>query len=738
MIKIFKTTNKIIYEILLKNRLFYEYIKNSVIIIINIFFAKIGLRGIILYCGFNVKLGKRGDLMSKWFSHITNKINNNPYIISIKTASIKLLPLTVLIAFTTLIMSFSTFIYPTFYENIIYDILAKTKLALTVAFPYVAVVIMTHSLQRIKKGRSDMTIGVYPVIGLILFNMIVDGTLVFGLDIKFLRAILVGIFTYEYEDFIDRWLKKIKYKWATDVFVAFTKSLILLLSISIFSYFFYNYNIQLDLDPSRNIEFTNNIFDAYKYLLVILTPWIIGINGSHLVSEAYTTLYNNYLINQELLSLGQGPEMIFEFTFFNYYLNIGGSGATLCLVIALFLSKKKAHKRFARIALLPSIFNINEIVIFGFPILANFHMIIPFVTVPMIFATITYVALSNGIVPIAINQTSWIMPPILNIFLATNGNIRAILLQIFLIIIGTMIYSYFLKRYTGDSIVTLPDQFVFLKPSQNVSQISDMQLNIYKEVNEAKQNLNPLLDNGEFILYYQPIYNVELGKIDKVEGLIRIKHREKGIIPPYFLQYFEKLGMMKEVDYWVLERVLKDIKYFRYLDENIEVAINISTVTFNDDKFISNLKRILYTNKVNYKNITIELVEESFIDDFIGAREKLKELKGLGLKIAIDDFGTGYSSLGYLMELDVDIIKIDRKFILATNTLKGKELMKNIINMTKDLGCKVVVEGVEKEEEMKFVESQGADYIQGFYYSKPLEIKELTSYLKNSKKHLNN
>ncbi len=667
--------------------------------------------------------------MGNWFNTVTNRINNNPYVISIKTASIKLLPLTVLIAFTTLIMSFSTFIYPTFYENIIYDILAKTKLALTVAFPYVAVVIMTHSLHRIKSGRGDMTIGVYPVIALILFNMIVDGTLVFGLDIKFLRAILVGIFTYEYESLIDKGLKKLKYKWVTEVFITFSKSLILLLSISLFSYFFYNYNIQLDLDPSKSIEFNNNIFEAYKHLLIILTPWIIGINGSHLISEAYSTLYNNFLINQELLSLGQLPDKIFEFTFFNYYMNIGGSGATLCLVIALFLSKKKAHKRFAKIALIPSLFNINEIIIFGFPIVANFHMIVPFVTVPLIFATITYFALASGLVPIAVNQTSWIMPPVINIFLATNGNIRAILLQIFLIIVGTLIYGYFLKRYSGDSIVALPEQFVFLRPSQNASQISDLQLNIYKEVNEAKQNLKPLLDNGEFILYYQPIYNIKKDAIDKIEGLIRISHKEKGIIPPYFLQYFEKLGMIKEVDYWVLEKALKDINKFRGVKKDIELTINISTITFNDKNFISNLKRILYTNKTNYKNITIELVEESFIEDFEGARKKLRELKKLGLKIAIDDFGTGYSSLGYLMELEVDIIKIDRKFVLTMTNQKGRELMKNIINMTKDLGCKVVVEGVETKEEADLVTKFGADHIQGYYYSKPMPLEKIITYL---------
>lgn len=672
---------------------------------------------------------ERGDEMGNWFNTVTNRINNNPYVISIKTASIKLLPLTVLIAFTTLIMSFSTFIYPTFYENIIYDILAKTKLALTVAFPYVAVVIMTHSLHRIKSGRGDMTIGVYPVIALILFNMIVDGTLVFGLDIKFLRAILVGIFTYEYESLIDKGLKKLKYKWVTEVFITFSKSLILLLSISLFSYFFYNYNIQLDLDPSKSIEFNNNIFDAYKHLLIILTPWIIGINGSHLISEAYSTLYNNFLINQELLSLGQLPDKIFEFTFFNYYMNIGGSGATLCLVIALFLSKKKAHKRFAKIALIPSLFNINEIIIFGFPIVANFHMIVPFVTVPLIFATITYFALASGLVPIAVNQTSWIMPPVINIFLATNGNIRAILLQIFLIIVGTLIYGYFLKRYSGDSIVALPEQFVFLRPSQNASQISDLQLNIYKEVNEAKQNLKPLLDNGEFILYYQPIYNIKKDAIDKIEGLIRISHKEKGIIPPYFLQYFEKLGMIKEVDYWVLEKALKDINKFRGVKKDIELTINISTITFNDKNFISNLKRILYTNKTNYKNITIELVEESFIEDFEGARKKLRELKKLGLKIAIDDFGTGYSSLGYLMELEVDIIKIDRKFVLTMTDQKGRELMKNIINMTKDLGCKVVVEGVETKEEADLVTKFGADHIQGYYYSKPMPLEKIITYL---------
>ncbi len=141
-------------------------------------------------------------------------------------------------------------------------------------------------------------------------------------------------------------------------------------------------------------------------------------------------------------------------------------------------------------------------------------------------------------------------------------------------------------------------------------------------------------------------------------------------------------------------------------------------------------RRRKHTGRKEFLSLLEKEEEEKWRKDGGKGRKKLKELKDLGLKIAIDDFGTGYSSLGYLMELDVDIIKIDRKFVVTADGQKGKKLLKNIIKMVKDLGCKVIIEGVEKDEDVELIKSFGGEYIQGFYYSKPLSLDRMIEYLK--------
>ena len=672
-----------------------------------------------------------------FFYNVSMKINNNEYIMVIKNASIKMLPLTVVIAFITFFLSIITLVWPSGNEFLIHDVLWKTRLALLVAFPYTLVYLMSNYFSIMRKKELDILSSLSPILSLMVFNVIVDGDLVLGNQINFLRAILVGIVSYEIFQFLDNKFKGVKFVKADaiiDLNLAIKQIFISVLSIGIISsisYIFYANKISLNLDPTKNMEFTNSIWVAIKYTFFMIVPWFIGINGSNVASSAHDKLYQNFLANKEIAAQGLDNFYLLNQSFVDLYVHIGGSGATLCLLLALFLSRKKAHRVFAEVSLIPSLFNINEILIFGFPIVANIQLLIPFLLVPMLFTVLSYGALYFGFIPVVSNLTSWIIPPIINAFISCGGDYRVVVWQIFLIALGTIIYMYFLKKYDAMNTFEFKGNFKFLNRNTLDGNIGESQINILSEVSKAREVLKTLLDGGEFILYFQPILDIKDNKVKKLEALIRINHLEKGIVPPYFLKYFKTLKLLSDIDYWVIKKAFEYQKILEKNDLKISMSINISADTFVENTFVLKLKELLKESQINPQNVILELVEEICLYDTNIAKNKIQELKKIGFKISIDDFGTGYSSLSYLLDLDVDFIKIDRKFVLGLEEEKGKKLLENIIMLSKSVGCETVIEGVETIEQLKLVELYNTDYVQGYYYSKPESFEKILEFVKN-------
>ena len=138
----------------------------------------------------------------------------------------------------------------------------------------------------------------------------------------------------------------------------------------------------------------------------------------------------------------------------------------------------------------------------------------------------------------------------------------------------------------------------------------------------------------------------------------------------------------------------------------------------------------MYKYQTHPKNIVIEIIEEVCLYDINIAKSKINNLRNLGFQVAIDDFGTGYSSLSYLSDLEVDFIKIDRKFVLDLNKEKGKKVLRDIINISHSIGCKVIIEGVENESQLQLVKIFGADFVQGFYFHKPNTYDNTMEYIR--------
>ncbi len=251
---------------------------------------------------------------------------------------------------------------------------------------------------------------------------------------------------------------------------------------------------------------------------------------------------------------------------------------------------------------------------------------------------------------------------------------------------------------------------------------------------KLKSAMSQALKNREFILYYQPYFNAKTRKIEGAEALIRWKKEGKIVPPMEFIPYLEETGMISAVEDWILEKVSSKQKQWKEKKiKPIPVSINISPASFTRKDFADNLISNTMALDADPKLINLEIIERLFIDNTDYVNSTLNRLKQHGFKFSLDDFGTGYSSLSYLSSLPINYLKIDisfiRKMLSDSNT---KAIVKTTISLSKDLNLKTIAEGVETKEQFDMLKSMGCDYIQGYYFSKPLPEEEFEELLFNT------
>ncbi|WP_096155647.1 MULTISPECIES: bifunctional diguanylate cyclase/phosphodiesterase [Bacillus] len=255
--------------------------------------------------------------------------------------------------------------------------------------------------------------------------------------------------------------------------------------------------------------------------------------------------------------------------------------------------------------------------------------------------------------------------------------------------------------------------------------------NIMDRKRKLEQGLKKALHNHEFELHYQPKIHLETGKIYGVEALIRWKHPELGQIPPIeFIPIAEDLGMIVPIGNWVLKEACKQNKIWQSSGIMIKVAVNVSTIQFEDIDFIEKIKKALSESQLSSDYLGLEITE-SVMQNISHSATVLQKIRNLGVKISIDDFGTGYSSLSVLNHLPINLVKIDKTFIkeILTNS-NTAALVKTMIKMGENLHFDLIAEGIEEIEQVEFLIENGCKYGQGYYYSRPLPANEVECILK--------
>lgn len=248
---------------------------------------------------------------------------------------------------------------------------------------------------------------------------------------------------------------------------------------------------------------------------------------------------------------------------------------------------------------------------------------------------------------------------------------------------------------------------------------------------DRKSGMQQALVAGEFEVYYQPIVSAQTGKLVSMEALLRWPHPQDGMISPNeFIPIAESTGLILPLGEFVLRSVCDQVRIWNDMGhDGFRVAVNVSVRQFELD-LTDLLQRVLHDSGISPESIALEITEGIAMKNLERNSQMLSELKELGLSISMDDFGTGYSSLSYLKRFPLDTIKIDRSFINEIHeSSDDQEITRAIIAMGQSVKLKTLAEGVETDEQLEILRSYGCDYIQGFFYGKPMTANDMTSYL---------
>ncbi len=473
---------------------------------------------------------------------------------------------------------------------------------------------------------------------------------------------------------------------------------------------------------------------AIKYTFLNSFFWFFGIHGSQILTPMLEA------INQaSLLEQGVGEVKVVNEAFLGSYVFIGGSGATLSLIMAILLKSSSRRVRFIAVASVPmALINVNELLLFTLPIVFNPRIFIPFISVPIVNVVISLFAFKLGLLSVSNLVVPFTTPALVNAFIIDGGS--GILLQVALIIIGALIYGPFVKDIDKQA-GQVAD--IYLRSLETVySQRQDeASLLLQSPVEDAivARNKRQItyshilsLAEQEFFLEYQPQIDRKTGLITGCEPLIRsMGFNGKVYMPAEFLGWLQEAGLMKDVDLWVTRHVIKQLKAWRGQGFSIPVSINITRDSLSDPDAID---RIIALCADIETPIALEITEESLSGHIDTIKNNISKLHSAGISIYIDDFGTGFSSISCLNQFEIDAIKIDRSFVVALNNIKGQRVFSGILNLADQLGLKVIVEGVETLEQLSFIPSTIDVSIQGWLYSSSVSAEELPRFCRSSRR----
>ena len=246
----------------------------------------------------------------------------------------------------------------------------------------------------------------------------------------------------------------------------------------------------------------------------------------------------------------------------------------------------------------------------------------------------------------------------------------------------------------------------------------------YRKILEER--LKKGIKNNEFVIYLQPKFYTNTGKLAGAEALIRWNRDGKLVMPNIFIPLFEKYELITELDTYVLENICRLQQQWRKQEYNIvPISVNESRLHLYNENHINDLIDLVNKYNVQPNTIELEMTETTVVNNVELAKEAEKNVHKLGFIVSMDDFGTGYSSFSMLKNINIDVLKMDKSFFDdVLESIRGKIIIEAIIEMSHKLNIKVVAEGIETKEQVEYLKNIKCDMIQGYYFEKPMTIEK--------------
>ncbi|WP_195612188.1 EAL domain-containing protein [[Clostridium] symbiosum] len=486
-------------------------------------------------------------------------------------------------------------------------------------------------------------------------------------------------------------------------------------------------------------KISGNLFGILLYVVMTHLLWFMGIHGTNTLEAVSRHLFEqNVEINQSLVLAGHIPTEIFSKTFLDTFVFIGGCGTALSFVLALYIASKQSHNRKMSFVALPSaLFNISEIAVFGFPIIFNLTMLIPFILTPVILTLISASAIKTGLVPAVTQSVEWTIPVLLSGYQAT-GSVSGSLLQLFNLLVGVFIYMPFVRRSekqeTGkfkQAVRQMEQDMAAGERDGVIPAYLSHKYPYYYYAKTLSMDLTNAMKRGQLQLFYQPQISSQ-GELHGMEALLRWNHPVTGYIaPPVLIRLAHESGILNELGYSLLDRACLDAQVIQNsVSNNICLSINISPKQLQDPGFFDKTLEIVRQYPLERIHVVLEITERAAMELSAELKKKMEYMKEQGLEFSLDDFGMGHNSLVQLQEGCFNEVKIDGNLVSQLpNNKSTREIISGIVQMSQNLNCRTIAEFVETEEQRDMLLSLGCVIYQGYYYSKALPPEEFLEYI---------
>jgi EAL domain-containing protein (putative c-di-GMP-specific phosphodiesterase class I)/cellobiose-specific phosphotransferase system component IIC len=406
---------------------------------------------------------------------------------------------------------------------------------------------------------------------------------------------------------------------------------------------------------------------------------------------------------------------------------LGGVGASLCLIAALCLfSRRAGQDRLAKIAILPGLFHINDLLLYGLPLVFNPVYAVPFVLAPLCMAAVAALAVAVGYVPAVAP-----MAPVLWGGYQAAGGLNGVFLQLFCLTVGVLVYRPFVKLAAGHRAWLTAEGYEHLRrlceeeftehPGERLIQRDD---DAGRLARLLAADLKRALDKGHGLYYlYQPLVDGRDGRVVGAEELLRWNHPEYGHIAPMItVALAEEMGLSARLGQLALTSACLQLSRWREQGAgSLYISVNITAAELKDPAFAPRLRDLSHAHGVAAGSLQLEVTETMAVSRDAVTRANLDAVRSLGFGVAIDDFGTGHASLATLQRFPFSALKVDKS--LSREVVHSPERLEIIASLTqlcRALGIGLVVEYVETDDQLSLLRSVGCQYFQGYRFGAPM------------------